>query len=313
MPILMLLGPTASGKTATALALAERLSCHLISMDSAMVYRGMNLGAAKPDAATLERFPHALIDIREPTDTYSAALFVEDADREVATARRLGKLPVLVGGTMLYARAFRDGLANLPGASAAVRAAISAQAASIGWPALHQRLAQVDPLAAAAIHPNNAQRLQRALEVYETSGRPISEFWREQENTGAENRLGEPVLTFGILPRDRSLLHRRIANRFDAMLAADFAGEVRALKARGDLHPDMPAMRTVGYRQMWQHLDGIIDVQTMRAKAIAATRQLAKKQLTWLRRWPALIRLAGQNPAADAEQVLARVGRAQHL
>ena len=309
MPIVMLLGPTGSGKTATALALAERITCRLISMDSALVYRGLDVGAAKPDAATRKRYPHALIDIRDPADTYSAAMFVEDADREVGEALIRGELPVLVGGTMLYARAFRDGLAKLPQASETVRTAIADRAATAGWPALHGQLAEVDPDAAAAIHPNNTQRLQRALEVYEISGRPISDFWRDQQNTRAQDRLGEPLLAFGILPRDREGLHQRIAKRFDAMLAADFAGEVRALRSRGDLHPDMPSLRAVGYRQMWQHLDGRHDAETMRAKALAATRQLAKKQLTWLRRWPALIGLDGQNPVADAERMLARLRR----
>ncbi|MCY4564366.1 MAG: tRNA (adenosine(37)-N6)-dimethylallyltransferase MiaA, partial [Gammaproteobacteria bacterium] len=193
MPIVMLLGPTAAGKTATAMALAELTPCHLISMDSAMVYRGMDIGTAKPDAATLATYPHALIDICDPAETYSAAAFVEDADGEVVAACRAGKLPVLVGGAMLYARAFRDGLAELPQASEAIRAAISARAAAVGWAALHERLAGVDPEAAAAIHPNNPQRLQRALEVYESTGRPISVFWREQAHRGVQNRLGALV------------------------------------------------------------------------------------------------------------------------
>lgn len=305
MPIVMLLGPTAAGKTATALALAELTVCRLISMDSAMVYRGMDIGTAKPDAATLARHPHALIDIREPAETYSAAAFVEDADREVVAARRDGRLPVLVGGAMLYARAFRDGLAELPQASAAIRAAISARAAADGWTALHERLSRVDPEAAAAIHPNNPQRLQRALEVYESTGRPISAFWRDQAHRGAQHRLGATLLSFGVLPDDRSRLHRRIADRFDAMLEAGFADEVRALRRRGDLHPGLPSMRAVGYRQMWSHLDGGLDVEEMRDMAVAATRQLAKKQFTWLRKWPGLTPLDWQDPAVAARRVLA--------
>ena len=304
MPIVMLLGPTAAGKTATALALAELTACRLISMDSAMVYRGMDIGTAKPDAATLARYPHALIDIREPAETYSAAAFVEDADREVVAARRDGRLPVLVGGAMLYARAFRDGLAELPQASAAIRAAISARAAADGWTALHERLSRVDPEAADAIHPNNPQRLQRALEVYESTGRPISAFWRDQAHRGARHRLGETVLSFGVLPDDRSRLHRRIADRFDAMLEAGFADEVRTLRRRGDLHPGLPSMRAVGYRQMWHHLDGKLDVAEMRDKAVAATRQLAKKQFTWLRKWPGLTQLDWQDPTVAAQRVL---------
>ena len=308
MAIVMLLGPTAAGKTATALALAERESCHLISMDSAMVYRGLDIGTAKPEPAVQARHAHALIDICDPADTYSAAAFVEDADREVARARRLGKLPVLVGGAMLYARAFRDGLAELPQASRAVRESIAARATVDGWAALHERLASVDPQAAAAIHPNNPQRLQRALEVYETTGRPISAFWREQVDRGAQQRLGEPLLTFAVMPTDRTRLHARIAERFEAMLAAGFADEVRALRERGDLQLALPSMRAVGYRQMWHHLDGKFDAGEMRTKAIAATRQLAKKQFTWLRKWPQLQGLEWDHPQAAAEQVLARIG-----
>ena len=308
MPIVMLLGPTAAGKTATALSLAARIPCRLISMDSAMVYRGMDIGTAKPDAAKQARYPHALIDIRDPSETYSAAAFVADADREVADARRSGKLPVLVGGAMLYARAFRDGLAELPRASEAVRAAINARAAEDGWPALHDRLSRVDPDAAAAIHPNNPQRLQRALEVYEATGRPISAYWRDQAHRGVQRRLGEPVLAFGVMPADRSRLHQRIADRFDAMLRAGFAGEVRVLRERGDLHPGLPSMRAVGYRQMWHHLAGRLDAGEMRGKAIAATRQLAKKQFTWLRKWPELAELDWRDPVVAAEQVLARIG-----
>ena len=303
----MLLGPTAAGKTETALALSRRAACHLISMDSAMVYRGMDIGTAKPDAEVQARFPHALIDIRDPSQTYSAAAFVEDADREVTEARRQGKLPVLVGGAMLYARAFRDGLAELPQARPAVRAAISARAAADGWPALHEILAAVDPEAAAAIHPNNPQRLQRALEVYETSGRPISAFWREQAHRGVRDRLGEPVQAFAVMPDDRARLHERIAARFDAMLEAGFADEVQALRERGDLHLGLPSMRSVGYRQMWRHLDGKLDAEEMRAQAVAATRQLAKKQFTWLRRWPGLAALDWEDPGAAAKQVLTRI------
>ena len=273
-----------------------------------MVYRGLDIGTAKPEPAVQARHAHALIDICDPADTYSAAAFVEDADREVARARRLGKLPVLVGGAMLYARAFRDGLAELPQASRAVRESIAARATVDGWAALHERLASVDPQAAAAIHPNNPQRLQRALEVYETTGRPISAFWREQVDRGAQQRLGEPLLTFAVMPTDRTRLHARIAERFEAMLAAGFADEVRALRERGDLQLALPSMRAVGYRQMWHHLDGKFDAGEMRTKAIAATRQLAKKQFTWLRKWPQLQGLEWDHPQAAAEQVLARIG-----
>jgi len=308
MPILMLLGPTAAGKTETALALAERTPCHLISVDSAMIYRGMDVGTAKPSADVLARFPHALVDVRDPAETYSAAAFVADADREVREARRAGRLPVLVGGTMLYARAFREGLAELPQASPEGRADIAARAAERGWPSLHRQLAAVDPQAAAAIHPNNTQRLQRALEVFKTTGRPISAFWQEQAPNGAQERLGEPVLAIGIMPNDRAVLHQRIEQRFDAMLEADFAREVRALRERGDLHLGLPSMRTVGYRQMWRHLAGELDAGEMRDQAIAATRQLAKKQFTWLRRWPNLLALREQAHGNAAEEVLAKIG-----
>ena len=304
LSIIMLLGPTAAGKTATALALADRAPCRLISMDSAMVYRGMDIGTAKPDAATQEKYPHALIDIRDPAEPFSAASFVEEADREVTAARRVGRLPVLVGGAMLYARAFRDGLAQLPRASAAIREAISARAAADGWPALHGWLARVDPEAAAAIHPNNSQRLQRALEVFEATGRPISAWWRDRAQRGARRRLGEPVRAFAVMPDDRTRLHGRIARRFDAMLEAGFAGEVRALRERGDLHLGLPSMRAVGYRQMWDHLRGKTDADEMRARAIAATRQLAKKQFTWLRQWPDLTALDWRDPEAAARAVL---------
>ncbi len=307
MPIVMLLGPTAAGKTATALALADRIPCSLISMDSAMVYRGMDIGTAKPDAATQARYPHALIDIRDPADSYSAAAFVDDADGAVAAALRAGRLPVLVGGSMLYARAFRDGLAELPQASEAIRAAIVARAARDGWPALHDRLARVDPEAAAIIHPNNPQRLQRALEVHEATGRPISAHWREQAHRGAVHRLGEDVLAFAVMPDDRAALHRRIEQRFDAMLEAGLADEVRALRERGDLHPGLPSMRAVGYRQMWYHLQGKHEVDVMRDQAIAATRQLAKKQFTWLRKWEELRELDWLDPRSAAEQVLAAI------
>ena len=308
MPIVMLLGPTAAGKTATALALADLAPCRLISMDSAMVYRGMDIGTAKPDAATRARHPHALIDIRDPAEHYSAAEFVADADRAALAALQAGRLPVLVGGSMLYARAFRDGLAELPPASAAIRAAIDARAKAEGWPALHDRLARVDPEAAAEIHPNNPQRLQRALEVHEATGRPISAHWREQSRSGALHRLGGELFAFAVIPGERAFLHRRIERRFDAMLKAGFADEVRALRGRGDLHPALPSMRAVGYRQMWHHLEGKCGAGEMREQAIARTRQLAKKQFTWLRKWPGLRELDWRDAEAAARQVLADIG-----
>lgn len=308
MPIILLLGPTAAGKTDAAVALAERLPCRLISMDSALVYRGMDIGTAKPPAKLLARHPHALIDIRDPAAPYTAADFVADADREVRQALEQGKLPVLVGGTMLYARAFRDGLAALPPADPQVRAAIEAEAAAQGWPKLHARLAAVDPVAAANIHPHNGARLQRALEVFETTGKPISAYWRMQGQSAASHRLGQELLEFAVIPGERAELHRRIEERFDAMLAEGFVDEVRALRARVDLHPGLPAMRAVGYRQAWRHLDGDWDAAQMRAKALAATRQLARRQLTWLRGWPWVAPLPWGDAAAAAAQVASRLG-----
>lgn len=308
MPIVLLLGPTAAGKTEAAIALAERLPCHLISMDSTMVYRGLDIGAAKPKPELLARHPHALIDVRDPAHPYSAANFVQDADREVRWALQHGKLPVLVGGAMLYARAFRDGLAVLPPADPEVRAALEAEAAGRGWPRLHERLAQVDPEAAANIHPRNGARVQRALEVFESSGRPISAYWRERRQRAAPKRLGRRLLEFAILPEERSALHRRIEDRFDAMLAQGFLQEVRRLHERADLHPGLPAIRALGYRQAWRHLEGEWSAEWMRAKAIAATRQFARRQLTWLRGWPWVAPLPWGGAEAAAAQMAARLG-----
>ncbi len=305
MPIVILLGPTAAGKTDAAIALAERLRCHLISMDSTQVYRGLDIGSAKPPRSVLARYPHALIDIRDPAEPYTAADFVADADREVRDALATGKTPVLVGGAMLYARAFRDGLAALPRADPEVRAAIEAEAESQGWPKLHARLAEVDPVAAAGIHPHNGVRLQRALEVFETTGRPISNYWKEQKQCPASERLGEPLLEFAVVPEDRAALHRRIEERFDAMLRVGFAEEVQRLRQRPDLHLRLPALRAVGYRQMWGHLGGEFEACEMRAKALAATRQLARRQLTWLRGWPWVRALPSAERAAAAASAAA--------
>lgn len=305
MPIVMLLGPTAAGKTDAAIALAERLDCHLINMDSTQVYRGLDIGSAKPPKSLLARHPHALIDIRDPAEPYTAADFVTDADREVRAALAAGKTPVLVGGTMLYARAFRDGLAALPRANPEVRSAIEAEAEVQGWPKLHARLAEVDPVAAAGIHPHNGVRLQRALEVFETTGRPISDYWKAQKQSPAAERLSARLLEFAVVPEDRAALHRRIEARFDAMLRAGFAEEVQRLRQRPDLSPRLPALRAVGYRQMWGHLDGEFEASEMRAKALAATRQLARRQLTWLRGWPWVKVLPSAAGAAAAASLAA--------
>jgi tRNA dimethylallyltransferase len=276
---IFLMGPTASGKTALACELSERFPLDLVSVDSALVYRGMDIGTAKPDAATLARYPHALVDIRDPAQPYSAADFSDDALVAMRSISERGRVPLLVGGTGLYFRALQQGLSALPQADASIRQRLGAEAQQLGWPALHARLAQLDPVAAARIGSNDAQRLQRALEVIELSGRPLSEL----QQRGHETPFPWRVLKLALMPRDRSVLHERIARRFDIMLADGFLDEVRALRERGDLHADLPAIRAVGYRQAWQYLEGKIDAAAFRDQAIFATRQLAKRQITWLR------------------------------
>ena len=284
--VLALIGPTAVGKTEIAIEIARRLPISLISLDSVMVYRDMDIGTAKPSREILREYPHALVNIRDPSETYSAADFVRDADREIHAAWTDERIPLLVGGTMLYLRAFREGLARLPQADEATRTRILSDAERLGWPALHKRLTEVDPVAAAQIHPKNPQRLQRALEVWELTGKPISHWWREAGSVGAEQRLDCELREFAILPDDRSALQRRIAERFKGMLQAGLKAEVEALRNRGDLHLGLPAIRAVGYRQVWEWMDGLLDEPSMRERGIAATRQLAKRQLTWLRSWP---------------------------
>ena len=278
---IFLMGPTASGMTALACQLSERFPLDLISVDSALVYRGMDIGTAKPDAAMLARYPHALIDIRDPVQPYSAADFRADVLPVMQQISDRGRVPLLVGGTGLYFRALQQGLSDLPEADPATRARLSAEAEQLGWPAMHARLAELDPIAARRIGCNDAQRLQRALEVIELTGRPLSELQR----SGAAGASSFPwrVLKLALLPTDRGVLHARIAQRFDAMLAADFLDEVRLLRTRHDLHADLPAIRAVGYRQAWEHLDGLTDLAEFRDRGIFATRQLAKRQITWLR------------------------------
>ena len=281
--IACLLGPTASGKTAAALAFAARTSVEIVSVDSALVYRGMDIGTAKPTPAELAQVPHHLIDIIEPTEAYSAAQFRADALRLVAEITARGNVPLFVGGTMLYFKALTEGLNDLPSADAALRAQLEAEAARDGWPALHARLAQVDTASAARLAPNDAQRIQRALEVFMLTGEPMSALLaRPAQQTQSPCRF----VPIALEPSDRAVLHARIAARFDAMLAAGFVDEVERLRARGDLNPDMPSMRCVGYRQAWSYLDGTIDYATMRDTGIFATRQLCKRQLTWLRSMP---------------------------
>ncbi len=273
----LLLGPTASGKSALAMQLAAEIPLEIVSVDSAQVYRGMDVGTAKPSAAERTQVPHHLIDIRDPSEPYSAAEFVRDATIAISQIRARGKLPLLVGGTMLYAKALSEGLSDLPSADPKVRLRIEANAEEHGWPALHARLSQVDPLTAARLKPNDSQRIQRALEIYESTGRPMSAL------IGAGKTPSVSLSTIALLPEDRAELHRRIARRFDAMLDAGFIDEVRALHRRRDLDPDLPSMRSVGYRQAWRFIEGACTFEEFRSAGIAATRQLAKRQLTWLR------------------------------
>ncbi len=282
--VIAITGATATGKTEVGMALADRLPVSLISIDSAMVYRGMNIGTAKPEPAVLARYPHALVDIRDPAQTYSAADFLQDADEAVQAALAADRVPVLVGGTMLYLRSFREGLGAMPPADAGIRRRLLSEAESGGWGLLYQRLEQIDPAAAARIHPNNGSRIQRALEVFELTGRPLSSFW--MEDTGAARRLGVRLLEFAIQPDERAALHRRIEQRLTRMFESGFVEEVAALHGRSDLSGDLPALRSVGYRQVWEYLDGKVEEAEMRRRCLAATRQLAKRQLTWLRSWP---------------------------
>ncbi|HWP17873.1 MAG TPA: tRNA (adenosine(37)-N6)-dimethylallyltransferase MiaA [Burkholderiaceae bacterium] len=281
VPYVCLAGPTASGKTAAALAFAARVPVEIVSVDSALVYRGMDIGTAKPTLAERDLVPHHLIDIIDPTEAYSAAQFVADAKRLVEEIRARGRLPVLVGGTMLYFKALLEGIDELPAADAAVRAEIDLQAARNGWPWLHAELARLDPATAQRLAPNDAQRIQRALEVYRLTGRPISSF-----HTGPERRGELPAPLVSLEPADRQWLHTRIAQRLHRMLEDGLVDEVRSLRARGDLSLALPSMRCVGYRQVWEMLDGAYDLDELPARAIAATRQLAKRQLTWLRAMP---------------------------
>ena len=332
---LAIVGPTASGKTAAALAIAQRWPVEVISVDSALVYCGMDIGTAKPTAAELAAVPHHLINIRDPLQAYSAAEFAVDARRLVHEITARGKLPLLVGGTMLYLKALRDGLDDMPHADLGLRAELQLQAERVGWPALHAELAQVDPATAARLAPADSQRISRALEVYRATGQPLSSFHKSKNiaacaaATGATDLKGlkeSDNLLISLEPTDRAWLHQRIAQRFDLMLAVGFLDEVKALRARGDLHPDLPAMRCVGYRQAWEYLDahdargldaqqahgldlqearksaGTCSLSELRDKGIAATRQLAKRQITWLRSTP-----DRQVVACDAPDALAQV------
>lgn len=314
-PAIFLMGPTASGKTDLAMALCDKLPCDIISVDSAMIYRGMDIGTAKPTADELARAPHRLIDICEPVETYSAADFRRDALAEMDRISRAGRIPLLVGGTMMYFKALLHGMSGLPAANPELRKTLEAKAQRLGWSTLYEELQTIDPVAAKLIHPNNRQRLLRALEVVRLTGRPISAFWAadgSQHSQSSQQEVGQQeagrqgiedytyftqwqadeattlpytVTQLAMGPPERRVLHERIHQRFLNMLEAGFLDEVRALMGRGDLHPDLPSMRCVGYRQAWNHLAGVDDYDTFVSKGVAATRQLAKRQLTWLRKW----------------------------
>jgi tRNA dimethylallyltransferase len=291
---LAIAGPTASGKTGLALAMAAHLQdqggAEIISVDSALVFKGMNIGTAKPSASELAAVPHHLIDIRDPLNAYSAAEFAHDALACIADIRSRGKMPILVGGTMLYFKALMEGLNDMPAANAEIRAGIQAEAENLGWPAMHALLRQVDPLTAARLAPADSQRISRALEVFRISGKALSSFHQlnlapaEPANSNALHWANAPLLS--LEPTDRSWLHKRIEQRFDDMLTNGFLDEVKVLRARGDLTPDLPAMRCVGYRQAWEALDGTLPMSELRDRGVFATRQLAKRQITWLRSLP---------------------------
>ena len=310
---LALAGPTACGKTAAALAIARTHDVEIISVDSALVYRGMDIGTAKPTAAELASVPHHLINIRDPLQAYSAAEFVTDAKALIADITARGKLALLVGGTMLYFKALFDGIDAMPKADPAIRAALEEEARQQGWPAMHAKLALIDPVTAARLSPADSQRIQRALEVFRISGQTLSSFHTTKTIAAHASSTGETglndqqplmddVLLISLEPMDRAWLHQRIAQRFDAMLAANFLDEVKTLRARGDLHADLPSMRCVGYRQAWEALDGLWPMAELRDKGIFATRQLAKRQITWLRSMP-----QRQVVACDAPDALQQV------
>jgi tRNA dimethylallyltransferase len=284
-PYIAIAGPTASGKTAAALAVAAEFDTEIVSVDSALVYCGMDIGTAKPGAAELAQAPHHLINIRDPLLAYSAAEFVADAKRLILDITARGKLPLLVGGTMLYFKALFDGLDEMPRADATVRAAIEQEAARAGWPAMHAALAQVDPVTAARLQPADSQRISRALEVFRVSGQTMSSL-HTIKSGAAYADYSRPSALISLEPENRAWLHERIAQRFDAMLAGGFIDEVKALRARGDLHADLPSMRCVGYRQAWEALEGTLPMSELRDRGIFATRQLAKRQITWLRSMP---------------------------
>ncbi|WP_026301523.1 tRNA (adenosine(37)-N6)-dimethylallyltransferase MiaA [Colwellia piezophila] len=282
-PVICLMGPTASGKTALAMALQEALPCDIVSVDSALIYRDMDIGTAKPTKAELAQYPHRLIDLRDASQSYSAADFCRDALAEIAEIRSNNRIPLLVGGTMMYFKSLIEGISPLPTANAEVRKEIESEALVKGWQAMHDQLEEIDPVSAERIHPNDPQRITRALEVYRLTSNTLTQLTQIK---GA--KLGGNVLQLAITPKERSTLHKRIALRYQQMIDLGFEQEVIKLKSRPDLHQDLPAIRCVGYRQMWQYLEGEIDHDEMIFRGVCATRQLAKRQLTWLRNWPDL-------------------------
>jgi tRNA dimethylallyltransferase len=289
-PAICLMGPTASGKTALAIELVQRFPMEIISVDSAQIYQGMDIGTGKPDAAILKIAPHRLIDFLDPAESYSAARFCVDARSEMQDIRARGNIPLLVGGTMLYFKALRDGLAQMPAADEQVRSAILALANAEGWAAVHQELAQVDPVSAQRIHRNDPQRLQRALEVYRLSGRSMTDWQLASRHEAVAANSGDTLIFLSIQPSERSVLHSRIEARFHKMLDDGLLDEVHLLRARADLHEGLPSIRSVGYRQVWQYLDAESGYDAMVERGIIATRQLAKRQTTWLRSWDSLCR-----------------------
>jgi len=302
-PVICLMGPTASGKTALALALCDALPCDIVSVDSALIYRDMDIGTAKPSVAELAKYPHALINLRDATQSYSAADFCHDALAEIEKIRANNRIPLLVGGTMMYFKSLIEGISPLPEADSQVRQLIEQQAKEQGWQALHQELSKIDPKAGQRIHQNDPQRITRALEVFRITGNTLSQL---TEIKG--DRLVGDVLQFAIAPKERSVLHARIALRFEQMVSQGFEQEVVNLIEREDLHQDLPSIRCVGYRQMWQHLHGEYDREEMIFKGICATRQLAKRQLTWLRNWPDLQWLDMENEN-NLQQILTAVSK----
>ncbi|MFZ6693045.1 tRNA (adenosine(37)-N6)-dimethylallyltransferase MiaA [Undibacterium sp. SXout20W] len=299
--VIAIMGPTASGKTAAALEIARHIPSEIISVDSALVYRDMNIGTAKPSVEELASAPHHLIDIIDPVESYSVAQFRKDTERLVTDIQSRGKLPILVGGTMMYFNALKNGLDDLPGADPAIRAELDAEAERIGVPGLHARLAEIDPETAARLKPNDSQRIQRALEIYALSGETMSALFARQTKTGPAFEM----LAISLEPGDRSVLHQRIAHRFDVMLENGFIDEVASLKLRPDLHANLPSIRCVGYRQAWDYLDHLTSYEEMRERGIIATRQLAKRQLTWLRSMPEriIIDCLSNNPPAQILQL----------